>query len=69
MRICCPCVYVGSVNSICVARENQVLAVAPCFPSLSGGTKVFPRFVGAVLKEILKFSMVVSHRNTGLMDV
>ncbi|CAH3196355.1 unnamed protein product, partial [Porites evermanni] len=37
---------------------RHALAVAPCFPSLSGGTKVFPRFVGAVLKEILKFSMV-----------
>ena len=68
MRICCPCVYVGSVNSICVARVNQALAVAPCFPSLSGGTKVFPRFVGAVLKEILKFPVVVSNRNTGRMD-
>ena len=68
MRICCPCVYVGSVNSIWVARVNQALAVAPCFPSLSGGTKVFPRFVGAVLKEILKFPMVVSNRNTGRMD-
>lgn len=55
MRICCPCVYVGSVNSIWVARVNQALAVAPCFPSLSGGTKVFPRFIGAVLKEILNF--------------
>ena len=62
MRICCPCVYVGSVNSICVARVNTR------FPSLSGGTKVFPRFVGAVLKEILKFPMVVSNRNTGRMD-
>ena len=68
MRICCPCVYVGSVNSIWVARVNQALAVAPCFPSLSGGTKVFPRFIGAVLKEILKFPMVVSNRNTGRMD-
>ena len=68
MRKCCPCVYVGSVNSIWVARVNQALAVAPCFPSLSGGTKVFPRFVGAVLKEILKFPMVVSNRNTGRMD-
>ena len=68
MRICCPSVYFGSVNSICVARVNQGLAVAPCFPLLSGGTKVLPRFVGALLKEILKFSMIVSNRNTGLMD-
>lgn len=52
-------------------QQRQVfprLAAAPCFPSLSCGTKVFPRFVGALLKEIFKFTMIVSNRNTGLMD-
>lgn len=62
------CMFICACVCICVARANQALAAAPCFPSLSGGTKVFPIFVGALLKEILKFSMIVSNRNTGLMD-